>query len=100
MKDLSFVRQCHVIALILGFLVAWSVATPQRIVGEALVGREIGCPCTNIKPAALCADKDGGTCTRKNVECDTSGDSDCEREGSSGCYLLEACANEANEMCN
>jgi hypothetical protein len=99
MKDLSVVRQCHVIALILGFLVAWSVVTPQRIVGETLVGREIGCPCTNVKPAALCANKDG-TCTYKNVECDTGGDSDCEREGASQCYLLEWCVNEANEMCN
>ena len=98
MKALSVSRLCLVCALILGFLAAWSVATPQRIVGEFSVGSDVGCKCSTTSNET-CDSTEGNECNEDHVACDHSGDSECERQGSSSCYLRDACVNQANEMC-
>jgi len=98
MKALSFSRLCLVGALILGFLVAWSFATPQRIVGEVLVGRDVGCACSTTT-SETCDSTKGKTCSDDHEECDDSGDSECERLGASSCHLRTACVNQDDEMC-
>jgi len=98
MKALSVSRMFLVGALISGFLVAWSVATPQRIVGEFSVGSDVGCDCSTTT-SETCDSTEGNECNEDHEECDHSGDSECERLGASSCYLRDACVNEDDEMC-
>ena len=97
MKVLSFSRISLVCALLLGAMTLWVGAAPRLISGERVEG---GTGCCNGVFESVCVSKPDKTCNDYSTKCNTTGNDDCLRLGSSSCYLRLQCENESDYMCN
>ncbi|HBR18637.1 MAG: hypothetical protein A2Y13_05460 [Planctomycetes bacterium GWC2_45_44] len=96
-KIVTISRLSFVLALLLGLVTAWCVATPQVISGESAIG---SAGCCKDAPESDCGAKEGETCDGQYPKCDTSGSGECsDISGSNGCTLVAGCKKHSTQSC-
>lgn len=97
MKALTFSRVCLIGALMLGIFITWSIAVPQQISADRLVGADIGCACSTYDEANC----GGSGCGLKYWKCTHGGEDTCYKGGSPhNCISDINCNNHYNEFCD
>ena len=87
MKTLNFSKLGLIVALLLGLVTAWCVATPQQAAGD-VIGGGCGCDGTYMK---TCSSRPGRTCTATVDTCNTDGDRTCYVSTSFRCNTGSDC---------
>ena len=98
MKILSFSRLGLLGTLMVGLMVASSVATPKLISGESLTG---GCDKCSKVTNPWCPDAGDEECVDRAYRCDRSGEKTCfTPPGPQSCVVDGACGNWRNQSCD